>query len=97
MPKMRKSPFNIVILSIFKLRILSSYQLEFLHQGVHLELLFSQKWIFFVKVMCCMFDQTFLRPFDGKIAEQLRLLFKFGVEELQINKVWKKNDAINRI
>ena len=37
-----------------------------------------------------MFDQTFLRLFDGKIAEQFRLLLKFGVDELQINKVWEK-------
>ena len=77
-PKMRKGLKNmesILIFSIFKFIFLWSYQLEFFRQ------IFTQDILsiigFFVKVICCMFDQFFLHPIDGNYRSVTCFLFHF--------------------
>ena len=47
----------IVILSTFKFVIFEKFRLQFLPQGLNLQR---------QKIICCMFDQSFLQPFDKK-------------------------------
>ena len=74
---MRRSAINNVIFMILKLN--NSLKNEFFHQGLYRELL--SKMGFFVKVNCCMFDQSFLFAFDGKYGSAAALLvFPTGVQ-----------------
>ena len=71
---MRKDPMSILILSIFKLIIPHSNRLEFLGQCFHWD--FFVDIGLFVKMICCMFDQFFIRDILTKnIAVRLGLLY----------------------
>ena len=61
---MQKSPFNVFILWIFKLKI-SEATGSNSPDKMSVEIFLSIKG-FLVEVMCCMFDPSFLLPIDRK-------------------------------